>query len=66
MKHLDAYMFLLCFNYDQEQNRQHATSAMFLQSSSITQDIIPVISHVKKWNHIKVKGISQSHRAILC
>lgn len=39
---------------------------MALQDLNITQDIIPVISRVKKLNHTKVKGISQSHRAILC
>ena len=36
-----------------------------LQGSSVTQDIIPVISHVKKLNHIKGKVIFQSHRDIL-
>lgn len=65
MKHLAAYA-LLCFNYEQEETREHAISTRALQSSSVTQGIILVISHVKKPNHRKVKGISQSHRAILC
>lgn len=65
MKHIDTYACTL-LNYGQEQNGLHAISTVSFQSSGITQDIIPVISHVKKLNHIKVKGISQSHRAILC